>query len=252
MKPYILITNDDGFQAKGINVLAELMAEIGEVIVVAPDGPRSATSNALTINQPLRHKLLKKSENVTWYTCTGTPTDCVKLAFNTLIDRTPDLLVSGINHGSNSAINVIYSGTMGAVLEGCAYGVPSVGFSICDHSAGADFTDFAPYITKITEQVLKNGLPDGTCLNVNAPVGKIAGMRVVRQCKGNWIEEFERRTDPAGRDYYWLTGRYDNKEPHATDTDEWALANGYVSIVPTKVDLTAHDFIDVFSKQIEK
>ncbi|VBB48679.1 5'-nucleotidase SurE [uncultured Paludibacter sp.] len=243
MRPYILITNDDGFQAKGIIALAKIMSEIGDVIVVAPDGPRSGTSNALTIHEPIRYKFLQKNENVTWYSCTGMPTDCVKLAFNTIVERKPDLIVSGINHGSNSAINVIYSGTMGAVLEGCAYGVPSIGFSLCDHSAEADFTEFELHIIKIVKEVLKNGLPDGICLNINAPMGKISGAKVVRQCKGNWIEEFEPRTDPSGRDYFWLTGVYKNREPNATDTDEWALENGYISIVPTKIDLTAHEFI---------
>lgn len=244
MKPYILITNDDGHEAKGIHVLAEIMAEIGEVVVVSPDGPRSGTSNALTIAHPLRYKLLKKTENITWYICTGTPTDCIKLAMNEIVERKPDLIVSGINHGSNSAINVIYSGTMGAVLEGCAYYIPSIGYSLCDHSPDADFNDFAPFVKKIALETLKNGLPNGVCLNVNAPSGKILGAKVVRQCKAFWTEEFEPRFDPSGKKYFWLTGVFHNHEPESEDTDEWCLLHETVSIVPTKIDLTAHEQIN--------
>lgn len=243
MKPYILITNDDGHEAKGIHVLTELMAEIGDVVVVSPDGPRSGTSNAITINHPIRYKQINKTENVTWYTCNGTPTDCIKLAMNEVVERKPDLIVSGINHGSNAAINVIYSGTMGAVLEGCAYYIPSIGFSLCDHNSDADFTQFAPYVKKIASETLKNGLSDGICLNVNAPLGKISGVKVVRQCKAFWTEEFEPRFDPAGKKYLWLTGVFHNHEPEAEDTDEWALKHELISIVPTKIDLTAHDLI---------
>lgn len=243
MKPYILITNDDGYKAKGINELAKIMTEIGDVVVMAPDGPRSGTSNALTITHPLRYKALKEYENEKWYICNGTPTDCVKLAMNEIVERKPDLIVSGINHGTNAAINVIYSGTMGATLEGCAYGIPSIGFSLSDYDADADFSPLLPFIKKIVKQVVEKGLPDGICLNVNAPAGDIKGISIVRQAKGNWEEEFERRTDPSGRDYFWLTGVYNNRESQTHDTDEWALANGYISVVPTKVDMTAHDFI---------
>lgn len=243
MKPYILITNDDGHEAKGIRVLAEIMSEIGEVVVVSPDGPRSATSNALTISQPLRYKEFNKYENIKWFTCSGTPTDCIKLSMNEIVERKPDLIVSGINHGSNSAINVIYSGTMGAVLEGCAYYIPSIGFSLCGNEANADFTEFAPYVKKIALETLKNGLPNGVCLNVNAPYGKISGAKVVRQCKAFWTEEFEPRFDPAGKKYFWLTGVFHNHEPEAEDTDEWCLMHELISIVPTRIDLTAYEFI---------
>src|SRR5674476_736900 len=177
-KPLILITNDDGVDAPGIKVLTRLMMQIGDVIVMAPDGARSAQSNALTVTHPIRFTKLEEKEGLIRYSCTGTPTDCVKLALNEVVDRKPDLLVSGINHGSNSAINVIYSGTMGAVLEGCENDILSIGFSLCNHSYDADFTIFELYITQIAKLALLNGLPHGTCLNVNAPMGDIAGIRV--------------------------------------------------------------------------
>ena len=243
-RPLILITNDDGVDAPGINVLIRLMMQIGDVIVMAPDGARSAQSNALTVTHPIRFTKLEEKEGLTRYSCTGTPTDCVKLALYEIVDRKPDLLVSGINHGSNSAINVIYSGTMGAVLEGCENGILSIGFSICNHSMDADFSHFESHVLQISRQALKNGLPYGTCLNVNSPCGEIAGIRVSRQCVGNWTKEFAKRSDPQGRSYFWLTGYFDNKEPEAEDTDEWALNHGYISIVPTKIDLTAYREMD--------
>ena len=214
-KPLILITNDDGDAANGIQVLTKLMCQIGDVVVMAPDGPRSGQSNAITVNHPVRYKLLEEKEGLTRYACTGTPTDCVKLALNEVLDRKPDLLVSGINHGSNAAINVIYSGTMGAVFEGCENGILSIGFSIDDHSLEADFSAFESYILSITRTALANRLPYGVCLNVNCPKGEIKGVRVVRQCQGNWAKEFERREDPHGRAYFWLTGHFENHEPNA-------------------------------------
>lgn len=247
-RPLILITNDDGDFAKGIEVLTRLMLPLGDVVVLAPDGPRSGQSNALTINHPIRYKLLEQTDGLVRYSCTGTPTDCVKLALNDALTRKPDLLVSGINHGSNSAINVIYSGTMGAALEGCENGIPSIGFSLCDHSPNADFSAFEPYITRIAQQVLAHGLPNNVCLNVNAPEGEIKGAKVVRQCMGNWTKEYAKRVDPVGRNYFWLTGYFDNHEPDAEDTDEFALKHGYVSIVPTKIDLTAHEMISEIAK----
>jgi len=247
-RPLILITNDDGADAKGIEVLTELMTQIGDVVVVAPDGPRSAQSNALTVTHPIRFKLLEERDGLVRYSCTGTPTDCVKLALNEIFDKQPNLIVSGINHGSNSAINVIYSGTMGAVLEGCENGILSIGFSLCDYSLNADFSSFEPFILQITREALKNGLPHATCLNVNAPTGKIVGVRVVRQCDGRWTKEFEKRTDPHGRAYFWLTGGFENHEPEAEDTDEWALEHGFVSVVPTKIDLTAYQAIEAVGK----
>lgn len=242
-RPLILITNDDGDTANGINVLTKLMMQIGDVVVMAPDGPRSGQSNAITVSHPLRYTKIEETEGLVRYKCNGTPTDCVKLALHDVLDRKPDLLVSGINHGSNAAINIIYSGTMGAVLEGCENGITSIGFSITDHSYSADFSNFEKYILQITRETLKNGLPYGVCLNVNAPMGPIKGIKVARQCKGNWTEEYAKRVDPHGRTYFWLTGYFNNHEPQSHDTDEWALANGYVSIVPSKIDLTDYQII---------
>jgi len=251
-KPLILVTNDDGIDAPGIKVLTELMAEIGDVVVFAPAFPQSGMSNALTVAAPIRFSKVDERKNVVRYSCTGTPTDCVKLALHEVFKgRKPDLLVSGINHGSNAAINVIYSGTMGAAFEGCASGIPSVGFSICDHSWDVDFEQLKPFVLEIVKMVLANGLPERVCLNVNAPVGEIKGMKTVRQCKGFWTQEFEKREDPRGvGSYYWLTGYFHNQEPEATDTDEWALANGYVSIVPTRVDMTDYNSISDLKFQI--
>ncbi len=242
-RPYIFVTNDDGVNSNGIKTLVRLMCELGDVVVVAPDGPRSGMSNALTVHHPIRYKTIEQTENLTIYSCTGTPTDCVKLAFDEILTRTPDLLVSGINHGSNAAINVIYSGTMGATLEGCEKSVPSIGFSLCDHSADANFSYFEPYISKIAQQVLEKGLPASVCLNVNAPVGELKGMQVVRQCKGRWVNEFDKQEGADGTTEYQLVGEFRNLEPDATDTDEWALSQGYVSIVPTETDLTVYPMI---------
>ena len=244
-KPLILITNDDGHDAPGIQVLTQLMMQLGDVVVVAPDGARSAQSNALTVTHPIRFKKLEEKEGLIRYSCTGTPTDCVKLALNEIVDRRPELIVAGINHGSNSAINVIYSGTMGAVLEGCENGILSIGFSVCDHSLDADFSIFESYVLKITRAALLNGLPHATCLNVNAPVGDIKGIRVARQCDGRWTKEYAKRTDPRGGSYFWLTGNFENHEPRAEDTDEWALDHGFISIVPTKIDLTAYETMEI-------
>ena len=241
----ILLTNDDGYQAKGLQTLVKLMRPLGKVTVVAPDGPRSGQSNALTATAPIRLRLLQETDHLRMFITNGTPTDCVKLALNELFtERKPDLLVSGINHGSNAAINVIYSGTMGAVFEGCANGLLSIGYSLYDYDPNADFSAFEPYITSITKQMLAQGLPYGTCLNVNAPKGKIKGIKTVRQCEGHWIKEFDKRIDPAGNPYFWITGCFQNHEPAATDTDEAALSDGYISVVPTKIDMTDYDLLD--------
>lgn len=247
-KPLILISNDDGFDAKGILVLAETMMQLGDVVVVAPDGARSGQSNALTVTQPIRFNKIQEKENLIRYSCTGTPTDCVKLALNEILDRKPDLFVSGINHGANSAINVIYSGTMGAVFEACENGIPAIGYSIYDHSFDADFSFFEPHIVNIARQTLKEGLPYGVCLNVNAPKGGIAGVKIARQAKGYWTKEFEKRTDPHQRLYFWMTGYFQNEEPDAEDTDEWALKHNFISIVPTKIDMTAHEEMEKLRK----
>lgn len=245
MKPLILITNDDGVQSKGIQELIDMACTLGNVVVMAPDGPRSAQSNALTMAVPVYYQLERKEPGLEIYKCSGTPTDCVKLALNNLLDRKPDLIFSGINHGSNSGINVIYSGTMGAVFEGCVNGIPSVGFSLCDHAKDADFSKAKIYFEQIARKVMMEGLPSGVCLNVNAPKGDINGIRVTQQTKGYWTEEFENRTSPHGQDYYWLTGYFFNQEPDNQLTDEWALSQGYVAIVPTRIDMTDYDAIQL-------
>jgi 5'-nucleotidase len=220
------------------------MNDFGDVVVVAPDSPQSGKSHAITLEETIRCDKVKIDNGPQIeYSCSGTPVDCVKLALNKLLDRKPDLCVSGINHGSNSSINVIYSGTMSAAIEGALDGIPSIGFSLLDYSKDADFSESTAFIRLITKQVLKNGLNDGICLNVNIPKSinqqKIRGIRVCRQAKANWVEEFEERTDPKGRSYYWLTGKFINYDK-ADDTDEWALANQYVSVVPVQFDVTSH------------
>ena len=251
MKPLILITNDDGILSKGISELIDMACTLGNVVVMAPDGPRSAQSNALTMAVPVYYQLERKEPGLEIYKCSGTPTDCVKLALNNVLDRKPDLLFSGINHGSNSGINVIYSGTMGAVFEGCVNEIPSVGFSICDHAKDADFSKAKVYFEQIARKVMMEGLPAGVCLNVNAPMGDIKGVRLSQQTKGYWTEEFENRTSPHGQDYYWLTGYFLNQEPDNELTDEWALSLGYVAIVPTRVDMTDYEAIKLLKSYEE-
>lgn len=243
-KPLILITNDDGYQAKGIEALIDSVKDLGDIIVVAPDGPRSGMSSAITSLQPLRVYLISESQNIKVYATTGTPVDCVKLGISELAERRPDIVLSGVNHGSNAAVAVLYSGTMGAAIEGAVFKIPSIGFSLLDHSHNADFTYSKKYIHFITKQVLEDGLPSGTCLNVNIPKGDdIKGIRVCRQTSGQWVNEFMQSKDGADKDIYWLTGNFENDEPSDEMTDEWALANRYVSVVPVKVDMTNHDLI---------
>jgi len=245
-RPLILVVNDDGVTAPGIRTLIRLMKTLGEVIVVAPDSPQSGKGHAITLDSMLQAErvYIDEGEQVE-YACSGTPVDCVKLALNKLVPRKPDLCVSGINHGSNASINVLYSGTMAAALEGAIEGIPSIGFSLLDYSQDADFSQCEDYVLKIAEQVLANPIPKGTCLNVNIPKVKkdaIKGIRVCRQAHGNWNEEFDERINPLGKTYYWLTGNYVNNDPK-TDTDIWALDNNYISVVPVMFDLTSHDTI---------
>ncbi len=246
-KPLILVTNDDGITAPGIRALIEVMNTIGEVVVVAPDAPQSAMGHAITINDVLYCNSAEtpKGEPQTEFSCSGTPVDCVKIAVNELLDRKPDLCVSGVNHGSNSSINVIYSGTMSAAVEAGTVGIPSIGFSLLDYSLEADFEPAKKYIKLMVKQCLEKGLPEGVVLNVNIPKlpeSKIKGIKVCRQADAHWQEKFDKRTSPMGREYYWLTGEFINKDK-GEDTDEWALANGYVSVVPVQFDLTAHHAI---------
>lgn len=242
-RPLILITNDDGITAPGIRALIEVMQEYGDIIVVAPDSPQSATGHAITINKTLQlQKISKDGAAFEEYACSGTPVDCVKFATCEILDRRPDLCVSGINHGSNSSINVIYSGTMSAAVEAGIEGIPAIGFSLLDFAWNADFEPCKPFIRQIVEQVLTNGLPKGVVLNVNIPkleTGQIKGIRVCRQANAHWIERFDKRQSPHGKDYYWLSGEFVNTDK-GEDTDEWALDSGYVAVVPIQFDLTAY------------
>jgi 5'-nucleotidase len=253
-RPLILVTNDDGISAPGIRNLIRIMNDFGEVVVVAPDKPQSGMGHAITIEATLRcDKVVIDKGHQVEYACSGTPVDCVKLAINQLMDRKPDLCVSGINHGSNSSINVIYSGTMSAAVEAVLEGRPSIGFSLLDYDHNADFTEAEIYIRKVTQSVLENGMDRGVCLNVNIPKSKedesIKGIKVCRQANANWEEEFEQRVDPKGRIYYWLKGKFVNYDK-GTDTDEYALANHYVSVVPVQFDLTAYPAIPALTKML--
>jgi 5'-nucleotidase len=243
-QPLLLLTNDDGVDAKGLDALIEVTKPLGRVFVVAPAEPQSGMSHAITVKVPLRIKKVVEEESLVIYKCFGTPVDCVKMAFNHLLPGKPDLLVSGINHGSNASTSVFYSGTMGAALEGCINEVPSIGFSLLNLDHDADFTTAKIYVDLIIKKVLRNGIPETVCLNVNIPdvdAGQVAGIRICRQNRGFWREEFDQRTDPQGKNYFWLTGRYHNCEPDAEDTDEWALRNNFVSVVPLQIDLTCHE-----------
>lgn len=248
IKPTILVVNDDGITAPGIKALIEVMQTLGNVIVVAPDGPQSGMGHAITIGKPLRLDKVELYEGVEMYKCSGTPVDCVKLAVNKIFKgKKPDLCVSGINHGLNNSINILYSGTMSAAVEGAIESIPSIGFSLDDFENEADFSYSKKYIEIITKQVLKNGLAPGTLLNVNFPKGAgIKGVKICRQANAKWAEEFDERLDPNKRKYYWLTGIFQNND-HGEDTDVWALQHGYVSVVPVQFDMTAHHAIPILN-----
>ncbi len=244
-RPLILLSNDDGVTAKGINELIKALNGLGEIIVMAPDGPRSGASSAITSESPVKFVKVKKDKDITIYKCSGTPVDCIKLALHAVVPRTPDVIIGGINHGDNSSVNVHYSGTMGIVIEGCLKEIPSIGFSLCNHSFDADFSPTLPYIRKITENVIKHKLPQGICLNVNFPdVAEYKGVKVCQQTKGSWENEWKTCVHPRGGEYFWLTGNYKNLEPENEESDHWALDNGYVAITPTQIDVTAYHYIN--------
>ena len=253
-KPLILVTNDDGMFAPGLRALVNAVSPLGEVIVVAPNSPQSGQGHAITIEDPIRLHKVDVFEDIVAYECSGTPVDCVKLAKHIVLkDRKPDLCVSGINHGPNSSINIIYSGTISAAMEASIEGIPSIGFSLLDYSFDADFTAAAHYARIIASYALENGLNDCSLLNVNIPklpLDEIKGLRVCRQAEGQWVEEFVESIDPRGEKYYWLAGKFINKDPK-NDTDLWALENGYLSVVPSGHDLTRHEAIAT-NKNLEK
>ncbi|MBW7844272.1 MAG: 5'/3'-nucleotidase SurE [Bacteroidia bacterium] len=248
-KPLILVSNDDGITAPGIRNLVDAVKDLGEVVVVAPDSPQSAMGHAVTIHKPLRLEKTDLYGDIQSYKCSGTPVDCVKLAVDKVLHRKPDLMVSGINHGSNSSINILYSGTMSAAIEAAIEGMPAVGFSLSDFAYDADFSLAKRIAKTIASNIIKNGLPMATLLNVNIPKvseENFQGIRICRQANAKWMEEFDERKDPNGKNYYWLTGKFVNQDK-GDDTDEWALANNYASVVPVHFDLTAHHAIPVLN-----
>ncbi len=254
-KPLILVTNDDGITARGIFNLVSVMKELGEVLVVAPDSPQSGMGHAITVGDTLRLTESFIFEGVKAYECSGTPADCVKMArhFVCKEGRQPDIVVSGINHGSNTSISVLYSGTMSAAIEGAIEGTPAIGFSLCDYSHKADFSHTPEIVKKITQQALSKHLPKGVALNVNIPPKRneaVKGIRICRQANAKWAEEFVERYDPNGRSYFWMTGNFVNFDK-GEDNDEWAIANNYVSVVPCQFDLTAHQAIPILNEDWE-
>lgn len=255
MRPLILISNDDGYEAKGINALIDMVKDLGDVLVCAPEGSRSGMACAFSCTTPLT--LTKRfpsctaseggHEEVAVWSCSGTPVDAVKLALAELCPRRPDLVIGGINHGDNASVNTHYSGTMGVTLEGCMKYITSVAFSLCDNRADADFESLRPYVRDMVQRLLKDGLPKGVCLNVNFPKSGQEGYRGVKVCRmsrGTWGSEVTRCHHPRGYDYWWMVGHYQNDEPEAEDTDRWALDHGYVAITPTRVDVTDYDTVD--------
>jgi len=258
MRPLILISNDDGYEAKGINELIDMIRDLGDVLVCAPEGARSGMSCAFSATTPLLLTQRRKEQGVEVWSCNGTPTDCVKMALAELCPRKPDLVLGGINHGDNASVNTHYSGTMGVVMEGCMKYIPSVAYSLCDHRADADFEPLRPYVRQITSKVLAEGLPEGVCLNVNFPLLSsftssnsetgYKGIKVCRMARGTWGSEVTKCHHPRGYDYWWMVGHYTNDEPQAEDTDNWALTHGYVAITPTRIDVTAYEAMEKIKK----
>lgn len=252
-RPLFLVSNDDGYQARGVHYLTKLLSGFGKVVAVCPEGPQSGKSMAITVVDPLRLRKIddyaEKEPDVEWYAVNGTPVDCVKMAMHVILgDRRPTMVCTGINHGSNAGINVVYSGTMGAAFEGTAFGIPSVGFSLCDHSKDADFEPMLPYIERIISEVLAKGLPEGVCLNLNAPKGvTLNGLRYCREARGHWSDEYVPMETPHNFPVYWLAGEFVNDEPDNDETDDWALKHGYVSVVPELLERTYPDWKNLFS-----
>ncbi|MDO4993594.1 MAG: 5'/3'-nucleotidase SurE [Bacteroidales bacterium] len=244
-RPLILISNDDSYAAGGIRQLIDMVRSMGDIIVVAPDGGRSGAAMSFTSSVPVNVRQVSEADGVQVFACTGTPCDCVKLACGQLLPRRPDLILAGINHGDNAAINVHYSGTMAIALEGAMKQIPAIGFSSQKLSADADFSALRPTVQQIVKSVLEKGLPRGVCLNVNYPDAEsFKGIRLCRMGVGDWVNELERRTDPRGRTYYWVTGSFKSDDGHDESTDTWAMHNGYIAITPTQLDLTAYGAMD--------
>lgn len=245
-RPLILISNDDGYHAPGIKLLADIASTLGDVLVVSPESARSGYACAFSATDYLRIKPRHNMGDITVWSCTGTPVDCVKIAIDQFCkDRLPDLIISGINHGDNSSVNNHYSGTMGVAKEGCMKHIPSIAFSSCYYNEDANLEPLRPYVTSIIQRVLAEGLPTNVCLNVNFPAREhFEGVRVCRMTQGRWVNEIVKGQHPRGYDYFWVVGEYRNDEPQATDSDQWALDHGYVAITPTNIDVTAYEAID--------
>ncbi|MBE6292354.1 MAG: 5'/3'-nucleotidase SurE [Bacteroidales bacterium] len=244
-RPLILISNDDGYKAKGINFLIEVLAPIADILVMAPTNGRSGMGCAITSKDPVYYSLVEEEQGITIFKCTGTPVDCIKLALHEFPERTPDIIIGGVNHGDNSGVNVHYSGTMGIVIEGCMKGIPSIGFSLDNHSPEADFEPLRPYILQVVNQVLEHSLPIGTCLNVNFPATPIyEGIKICRMAQGEWTQEWERHSHPRGGDYYWLVGSFCMRDEHPEDADRTNMTDGYVAITPIQIDMTDYRMIE--------
>ena len=245
-RPFILISNDDGYEAKGIHCLIELIRDMADILVCAPDGARSGYACAFSATLPLTLTCRHQEPGLEIWSCNGTPVDCVKIALAELCgNRRPQMVIGGINHGDNASVNTHYSGTMGVTLEGCMKYIPSVAFSLCDHSDDADFHPLEPLVRQIVRKVLDEGLPKGVCLNVNFPLtDHYQGVKVCRMAYGTWGNEVVKCHHPRGYDYWWMVGKYTNDEPEAEDTDNWALRHNYVAITPTRIDVTAYEMIE--------
>jgi len=243
----ILVTNDDGITAPGIRFLIDVMKEFGEITVMAPNKPQSGTSHSITFADPLRIKTIAETKYYKEYSCNGTPVDCIKLGENVAMSQKPDLVVSGVNHGSNASINVIYSGTMAAVIEACIDGVPSIGFSLDNYDEAANLEPSRPFIQSIVKGIIENGIQKGICLNVNIPnINQIKGIKVCRQGKASWKEGFDSRVNPRGESYHWLTGSFVVDDENDEGSDLKALKEGYISLVPIHIDMTAYKAMDDF------
>lgn len=256
-RPLILISNDDGYQAKGIQQLVDMVHDMGDIIVCAPEGPRSGRSRAFSMKDITLRQI--DADGMTLYACSGTPVDCVKMAYALKCPRKPDLVLGGINHGDNASTNAHYSGTIGVVFEGCMKGIPSIAFSLCDYAEDANFEPMRPIVRELCAHVLKNGLPHYTCLNVNVPkVEKyedLKGVRVCRMANGRWRQEValqDGSVDEYNNPIYRYLGYYKNDEPKAGDTDAWALSNGFAAITPCTIDITDHSVLSSFSDLFNK
>lgn len=244
-KPFILISNDDGYHAGGIRYLVEMLRHEARLLVCAPESARSGFSCAFSATLPLRLKRRHNMGDVEVWSCNGTPVDCVKIALDQLCGgQRPDLIIGGINHGDNSTVNVHYSGTMGVAQEGCMKYIPSLAFSSCNYDETADLSYLAEYVVPIVRQTLAHGLPRGVCLNVNFPAQPpFRGVKVCRMTYGSWTDEVVKCHHPRGYDYYWMVGKYRNDEPGAEGSDQWAIGQGYVAVTPTTIDVTAYGFM---------